>query len=138
MNKKFALAWLAVFVVWMLGSYLIHGMLLMADYGMYASTFRTPEDSERLLPFLIGAHVVMSGAFVAIYRRGIEARPWMGQGIRYGVMVTLLTCVPSYVIYYTILPLGGMLVVKQIVMDSILLLVLGMVAAFFHKDGAAA
>jgi hypothetical protein len=138
MDKKFVLAWLAVFVVWMGGTYLIHGMLLMADYGVHASTFRTAEDSARLLPLMIGATAVMAGAFVAIYRRGIENKAWMGQGARFGVLAALLTVVPWYTIYYTLLPLAGMLVVKQIAFDTLLCLVLGVTTAFLYKDTAKA
>jgi len=31
MNKKFFLAWLVVFIVWFLGSFLVHGVLLRHD-----------------------------------------------------------------------------------------------------------
>ena len=32
MNKKFIVAWIVLFVVWLLGDFLIHGVLLHADY----------------------------------------------------------------------------------------------------------
>lgn len=87
------------------------------------------------MPYLIGAHVVMSAAFVAIYRRGIEPRPWLGQGIRYGALVALFMPIPWYTIYYAIMPLPGMMVVKQIAFDSILCLILGATVAAVYKNG---
>lgn len=41
------------------------------------------------------AHAVMAGAFVWIYRQGVAARPYIGQGLRYGLAVALLTAVPT-------------------------------------------
>jgi len=61
--------------------------------------FRKEADAQNFLPLMILAHVIMSGAFVWIYARGVEARPWLGQGIRYGVAIILLTTVPLYLIY---------------------------------------
>jgi hypothetical protein len=138
MNKKFLIAWLAVFVVWMAGSFVVHGVLLAAGYADLAALYRTAEDSARYMPFMLGAHVVLSGAFVAVYRRGIETKPWLGQGIRYGVLIALLTAVPTYTIYYAVQPLPGMLVVKQIVFDTILCALLGATVAFLHRDGKGA
>ena len=41
MNKKFAIAWLAVFVVWMVGSFIVHGVLLHGDYAKLSTLFRS-------------------------------------------------------------------------------------------------
>ena len=135
MNKKFAIAWLAVFVVWMAGSFVVHGTLLRADYGKLPNLFRADADAEQYFPFMILAHVILAGAFAWVYARGVEAKPWLGQGIRFGLIIALLTVVPTYTIYYCVQPLPGMLVIKQIVFDGLLLLVLGAVAAFLYRDG---
>jgi hypothetical protein len=76
----------------------------------------------------------MSGAFVWIYSRGIEASPWLGQGLRFGVAVALLSIVPTYIIYYVVEPMPGALVVKQIAFDGILMLILGAVTAFLYRS----
>ena len=47
--------------------------------------------------------------------------------------MALLSAVPVYLIYYTVQPTPGMIVVKQIVFDSILLVILGIVVAFLNK-----
>jgi len=51
---------------------------------------------------MILAHVILSGALVWIYVRGAEAKPWMAQGVRFGVAVALLTVVPTYMIYFVV------------------------------------
>ena len=41
MNKKFFIAWIAIFIVWMFGSFVVHGLLLSADYKALQSMFRS-------------------------------------------------------------------------------------------------
>jgi hypothetical protein len=79
------------------------------------------------------AHVIMAGALAWIYARGVEPGPWLPHGIRFGIAIALLTVVPWYLIYYVVQPMPGALAVKQIVFSSILLIALGIVAAFLNK-----
>ena len=134
MNKRFLLAWLVVFIAWFIGSFIVHGVLLHADYAQLANLFRKESEAQNFLPLMILAHLIMSGAFVWIYARGVERRPWLGQGIRYGVAIVLLTTLPLYLIYYVVQPMPGATVVKQIVFDGILVLILGAIAAFMYRN----
>ena len=135
MTKKFYLAWLAVFIVWFLGSFVVHGVLLDADYARLTNLFRTKQDVQPLFPFMLLAHVIMSGAFVWIYSRGAEDKPWAAQGVRFGIAVALLTTIPMYMIYYVVQPMPAGVVVKQMVFDSIVNVVLGLVVAFMYRTG---
>jgi hypothetical protein len=132
MNRRFLIAWALVFVAWMLGSFLVHGVLLHADYSQLPNLFRPEADAQRHFPLMILAHVILAGAFVWIYARGTENKPWLGQGLRYGLAVALLI-VPIYMIYYVVQPMPGDLMVKQIVFDGILLLVLGGIVAWLYR-----
>ena len=134
MNKKLALAWALVFVAWMIGSFVVHGVLLRADYMQLSGLFRTDADQQRFFPVMLLAHVVLAGAFVWIYARGVEAKPWLAQGIRFGIAVALLTIVPTYLIYFAVQPLPAGLVVKQIIGDGILLLILGSIVAWVYRE----
>ena len=133
MNKRFLLAWLVLFVAWFIGSFIVHGLLLHADYAQLSNLFRKEAEAQNFFPLMILAHLIMSGAFVWIYARGVEAKPWLGQGIRYGVAIVLLTTVPLYLIYYVVQPMPGATVVKQIVLEAILVLILGAIAAFMYR-----
>jgi hypothetical protein len=134
MNKKFAIAWVSIFVVWMIGDFIVHGVLLHDDYAKLPNLFRPEADAQQYFPLMILAHVIMAGAFAWIYARGVEAKPWLGQGIRFGIVIALLTVVPTYTIYYVVQPMPGISVVKQMVFDGVLLLVLGAVAAFLYRS----
>ena len=134
MSKKFIIAWIVLFVAWFLGSFVVHGLLLRSDYMHLANLFRTEGDEQRHFPLMILAHVILSGAFVWIYARGAEAKPWMAQGVRFGVAVALLTAVPTYMIYFVVQPMPGDVVIKQIVCDGVLMVVLGVIIAWLYRD----
>jgi hypothetical protein len=134
MNKRFLAAWLIVFIAWMAGSFVVHGVLLHDDYAALPTLFRPEAEAQQYFPLMLLAHVILAGAFVWIYSRGVEDTPWMGQGIRFGLAVALLTIVPTYIIYHVVQPMPGSIVVKQIVFDGILLVALGVLVAFLYRD----
>lgn len=136
MNKKFIIAWLVVFVAWMVGSFVVHGVLLHDDYAKLPGLFRPETEAQQYFPLMILAHVIMAGAFVWIYARGVESKPWLAQGVRFGIAVALLAVVPIYMIYYVVQPMPGMHVVKQIVFDGILVTILGVIVAFMYRPSA--
>jgi hypothetical protein len=133
MNKRFLAAWLVVFIAWMAGSFVIHGMLLHDDYARLPNLFRPPAEAQQLFLWMILAHVIMAGAFVWIYSRGVENTPWAAQGFRFGLAVALLTVVPWYTIYYVVQPMPGSHAVKQILYDGIVLVLLGLLVAFIYR-----
>jgi hypothetical protein len=134
MNKKLIIAWIVIFVAWLMGSFVIHGVLLQPDYMQLTGLFRSDGDQQKYFPFMILAHVILSGAFVWIYARGAEAKPWMTQGLRFGIAVSLLTSVPTYMIYFVVQPMPGNVVVKQIIFDSALMIILGTIVAWLYRD----
>jgi hypothetical protein len=134
MNKKFVIAWAVLFVAWFLGSFVVHGVLLRSDYMQLTNLFRAESDEQKYFPLMILAHVILSGALVWIYARGAEPKPWMVQGIRFGIAVALLTVVPTYVIYFVVQPMPGELVIKHIVYDGALMVLLGTIVAWLYRD----
>ena len=136
MNKKFIVAWIVLFVAWFVGSFVVHGMLLRTDYMQLTNLFRPEGDEQKYFPLMVLAHVILSGAFVWIYARGVEARPWLAQGVRFGIAVALLTIVPTYMIYFVVQPMPGEVVIKQIIFDGALLVILGTVVAWLYRNTA--
>jgi hypothetical protein len=131
MNRKFLIAWLVVFVLYMAGGMLIHGVLLGDEY-MATGLMRPEAEAQELMHLMILAHVLMAGAFTWIYARGVENRPWLGQGLRFGLAVAILFT-PIYIIYYVVQPTPGVLAVRQVAYDTILTLVVGAVVAFLYR-----
>lgn len=137
MDKRFFIAWIVVFVAWMAGAFVVHGALLASEYAQLKQLFRPQEEAGSYFPLMILAHVVMAGAFVWIYLRGREDKPWFAQGLRYGIAIALLTIVPTYTIYYVVQPMPGAMVVRQILFDGALILVLGVLTAWLCRTRAA-
>jgi hypothetical protein len=132
-NQRFLTAWIVVFIAWMAGSFLVHGVLLHDDYLAVPNLFRSEAEAQQYFPLMLLAHVILAGAFVWIYSRGVEDAPWTGQGIRFGLAVALLTIVPTYIIYHVVQPMPGQIAVKQILFDGILTMALGLLVAFLYR-----
>jgi hypothetical protein len=132
MNKKFLIAWVVVFVLWMAGGILVHGILIGPDY-MAMGTMRPEAEQQSLMGLMLLAHAILAGAFVWTYARGVENKPWLGQGLRFGFAVACLGVIPTYLIYYVVQPTPGAVAVKQIVLDTILAVVLGAVVAWLYR-----
>ena len=134
MNKNFFIAWAVVFVVWMAGGFVVHGVLLGTDYAQLPQLFRAEKDSAQYFHFMLLAHVIMAGAFTWIYARGQENKPWLGQGVRFGIAVALLAAVPTYMMYFVVQPMPAALAVKQAIFDGILCVLLGIIVAFLYRN----
>lgn len=133
MSKRFVVAWFVVFVLWMLGSFAVHGVLLRDDYARLPNLFRPETDAQQYFPLMLLAHVIMAGAFAWIYAHGAAPKPWLGQGLRYGAAIVLLTVLPTYTIYFVVQPMPSLTAIKQIVLDGILVFVLATVVAFLYR-----
>lgn len=139
--KRFVLTGAACTLVAFFLSFLIHGVLLAPYYNTLVEkgVFRSPEEASGYTHFMIIAHVLIGFAFAWIFIRGIEqGRAWYMQGIRFAIAVICLTTIPTYFIYYVVQPLPGELVVRQIIFDSIVVIILGLVAAVLNRDRATA
>jgi archaellum biogenesis protein FlaJ (TadC family) len=127
--KKTMIAIVAGFIVQLSGLFLIHAVLLKRDYIDTAAVWRTQEAQQaRVWAMLLAVLIYVIGA-VLIYERGVEAKPWFGQGVRFGILVAMVTVVYGSLSGWVILPIPHMLVVKWIVCESILSVVFGLVVA---------
>jgi drug/metabolite transporter (DMT)-like permease len=98
------------------------------------SLFRPPADAERHFPYLLLAHVFLAVGWTWIYRMGRENKPWLGQGIRFGLAVAVLSTIPTYLIYFAVQPMPSDMVALQIVYDTIACVIMGIVVAAVNRD----
>jgi hypothetical protein len=134
MNRRFVVSVVALFVASMLLGLVVHGMLLGGDYAKLQNIFRSPGDSQQYFPYMLAAHVFIAIGFTWVYRQGRDARPWLGQGIRFGIAIAVLTTIPTYLIYYAVQPMPSDVVAKQVVFDCIAMVIMGIVAAAVNRD----
>jgi hypothetical protein len=133
MNKKFWVSVVTVFVLSMAIGFTVHHVLLGDDYRMATGVFRQMEGSDSTFPFIVAANIIFSYGFVWVYLRGREEKPFVGQGLRYGFAVAILCTIPAYLIEYAVHPLPGVMVAKQLIFDTIGVLIMGVVVAGLNK-----
>ena len=137
MNKKFLVSALVLFVASMLFDFVVHGLLLKSDYDAMPAMMRNEASAQRHFPAMLLAHAIFAVGVTAIYRRGCETgKSWLGQGLRFGLWLTAVACVPGFLIYYAVQPIGLTLVVKQLVFGSVATVLVGLVAAKMNPGNA--
>ena len=133
MGNKFWISVVAMFVLSMLLGMVVHGMMLGPEYMKLTALFRPEADQQSHFWAMLLAHVFLAFSFTWIYLRGVEPRPFLGQGMRYGLVIALLTALPTYLIYYAVQPMPEALVAKQIIFDTIGYMVMGVVLAWINR-----
>ena len=133
MNKKFVISAIVMFVLGMGLGFFVHGMLLYGDYARLPNVMRPPADAQAKMPLMVLAYISWALAFTWIYVKGKEDKPWLAQGARYGLAIALLTAVPTYLIYHVVSQFPLELAVKQIVLDSICIVAMGIVLAWINR-----
>lgn len=138
MNVKFVIAGVAGFLISLLGGFLFHGILLHADYAQLGpAMMRTDADAQGYLPFMLVSHLIKGFAFVWIYTKGVTpGASGLSQGLKFGIATVFLVPIPLYLVYYAVEPMPGMLVAKQIVFDSITMILMGLVVGLIKPSAA--
>jgi hypothetical protein len=135
MDTRFWISGAVMTVLSFAFGFVVHGLLLGGDYTPLAgSLFRTPEDAHSYFPFMLLAHVLIGFAFTWIYRQGkVTGAGTLGQGLRFGLAVAALMTIPMYLIYYAVQPMPEALVVKQIVFDTVAVVLMGIAVAYLNR-----
>ena len=135
MSRQFAISAAVMFVLAFAFGFVIHGFILHADYtNLPAGAMRPPAAANARMPFMIVAYIAFALAFTWIYLKGREAgRSSLMQGIRYGIAIAVLTAIPTYLIYHVVTPVPLDLAIKQIVCESVVLVILGVVLAWINR-----
>lgn len=134
MTKRFWLSVVVLFVVSMVLDFVIHGWHLHAAYQALPNLYRSDADSQHYFGWMLLAHALIAYAFVWIFLKGREAKPWFGQGLRFGFVIAVLTQIPTYLIYYAVQPMPAHLVAAQIGLGTIACLIEGLVVAGMNKN----
>jgi hypothetical protein len=135
--KKLLLAIVAAYVVLMFTNYLVHGLWLLSDYAAMPASHRSPQGiMHRFWAMAIG-QFFFAALFAYIYARGRERKPWLAQGIRYGIIMTLMTVIPYSLSEYVVYIVPYQLAIKWMIAGGIQLIILGLVVAGIFGESAA-
>lgn len=134
MTRKFWISVVAVFIVDMLLSFVQHGIILRADYAALPNIMRSDEESQAFFGWMLLGQLFICFAFVWIYQRGIEDKPWLSQGFHYGLAIAAISTVPHHLIYHAVAKFPVELMIKQVAYDIPVMLCMGMVVAWVHRS----
>ena len=134
MDKRFWICGLIVSIAALLLDWLIHGVLLLADYNALPPVvMRTLEDQAHYMPYMVAAHLLIGFGLTWLYRKGIDSgKPALGQGLRFGAAVAVMSTIPGYLIYYAVQPFPAALVLRQVLYGTIAMLLLGLLLAWLN------
>jgi hypothetical protein len=100
--KRLVLTIIVIFIFANFLGYFTHAIWLRPDYMLVANLYR-PEGQEKLL-WIILAYLSFAIGSVWLYAHGVEDKPWLGQGVRFGIAMWLVLAVPSFFIAYAVQP----------------------------------
>jgi hypothetical protein len=105
MKKKIVMASVLVFVLFLIMDYVLHGILLGGLYAETAHLWRAPEALDRLAWIILAVDVVIAFLMVWLFSKGWEAgKPWLGQGVRFGLVLGLIFSLPMGFSMYAMMP----------------------------------
>lgn len=132
MNKSFALAFVACFVVSQVLGFLIHGLWLNPTYESLSSVWRPKAEMESMMWMMMLTAAVLVFAFCYIFTKGYEGKGVM-EGVRYGLWVALLCAIPQSFDSFVIYPVPLSLAVKWALSGVVYFVILGAVLAAIYK-----
>jgi hypothetical protein len=136
--KRYAIAVFVVLVAAHATGFVIHALILADDYKALVDQklYSTPEQFQSRAWFLTVAYLAYALGTVWIYSKGVEAGPWIPQGVRFGIAVWLALAVPSFAIAYAVQPVPGMLAAKQLFWEFLNKILLGVITAALYRRQA--
>jgi hypothetical protein len=127
--KKIALAAVICYVVLMATNWLIHDVWLMKDYLASQESYRPISQMMHKIWVMWIGQALFAAMFCWIYARGAEAKPWVAQGIRYGIVMTLFTVIPYSMGEYVVYNIPHTIVEKWMMAGCAQLIILGLIVA---------
>jgi hypothetical protein len=133
MDKRFWISGVVMTISTALLGFVVHGVLLADDYtALVGTVMRSPEQANGMMHWMLLADACIGFAMTWIYRQGIGAKATLGQGVRFGIAVAFLTVIPQFLIYWVVTNLPAELVHKQLVFDSVRMVLLGVLVAYLN------
>ena len=134
MNLKFIISVIVLFVLSMGLGFVIHATLLADQYAALTDLYRQGADAESQFMYMLAAHVLIAIGLTWIYRMGHQPdKPWLAQGVRFGIAIAVVSTIPMYMIYYAVQPMPHSLMTMQVVYDVPAMVIMGIATALLNK-----
>jgi hypothetical protein len=129
---RLAAAAIAAFVVDMIYGYVVYGMLLRGQFGLYEGVYRPPEDMSFMPYLMLG---VLIGTFTAtyIYAKGYEGGSGAIEGARFGACIGVFVGGYIGLVNYAVMNLGRKITLSLGVAGFIEWIILGILIGVIYK-----
>lgn len=134
MSKRFVIASIVAFVLLVGTGYLVHGMLLHDAYSHVPWLMRSGDDAAKHFPFIFIAQILAALSLVWIYERGRSDKPWMGQGLRFGIAAAIFAPVVKFLQYYAVQQEPHSLALHQMLFEGAAMVIVCLGVAFVYRD----
>jgi hypothetical protein len=132
--KRWLYASAAAFVVLAVLEFVVNGVLLAGIYMQTASVWRPEAEMVSLSWLFWLAYLVFAPVFTLIYSQGFESnKQGIGQGLRFGIYVGLLTAIPMNLIWYVVLPIPTSLAVYWAIAGMVEMTAMGITVGLIYK-----
>jgi uncharacterized membrane protein len=134
--KKLLIAFVAVYVVGQVLTYLIHGVWLAPTYQSLASVWRPEAEMQSLMWIMFVTSAFFTFFFCYVFARGYEGKG-LAEGVRYGAIIGLFFGISNAYDSYVIYPIPYSLALKWFLSSLAYCIVIGIVAAAVYKPAKA-
>ncbi len=123
MLKKYLLSVLAVFVLWSVLDFVLHGVILMQAYQATAQLWRPMEEMKTALMYL--SSLLTAAAFVGAYAILVTDKS-VKTGTLYGILMGLFSGIPMALGSYSYMPITAYIAVVWFCGSVILMTLAGL------------
>lgn len=135
--KRFLLASVVLYILVVMLGFGIHEGILGNDYRQLPHMFRPQPGGEAYMGYMFLSYLPYVLGVVWIYSMGVQRKPWVGQGVRFGIALWAVTWFHTYLVYFSLQPWPGELVAKQIGLSMVSAVLQGIAVAAVYKAEAA-
>ena len=136
-TKRLLMSFVATYIVYNILGYLIHEVWLADTYQSLAAVWRPEAEMMSKMWVFYVTSAFFCYFFCYIFARGYENRGF-GEGLRFGVVITLFYTLPVVYNSYVIYPIPYSLVLQWLFSGLVVSIILGIVVAMVYKPRAAA
>ncbi|PBJ82371.1 hypothetical protein CMZ84_09330 [Lysobacteraceae bacterium NML93-0399] len=133
MDKRFWICGFTMAATALALAFVVHGLMLRADYLALAHLFRAPADANARVGWILLAYASLGLGMTWLYRwlpRPLRSKRW--HGARFGLAIALVSIVPWHLLVHAGQPFPLALAFKQIGLDLVAMLLLGLLLAWLQ------
>ncbi len=136
-TKRLLMSFVATYIVYQILGYLIHEVWLADTYASLAAVWRPEAEMTSKMWVFFVTSAFFCFFFCYIFARGYENKG-LGEGLRFGVIITLFYTLPVVYDSYVIYPIPYSLVLQWLFSGLVVSIILGIVVAMVYKPRTAA